>query len=279
MLKKMTMLMEGAGEGGGSWRDALPENLRNDPSIATFKDVSALVQSHIETKALVGKSIRPLGQTATAEEKKQYVEKLLQADPALVYAPDGDEEASKRLMRRLGRPEKPEEYVFDDTAVTAAGLKPDELRALAVTTGLTKTQAAALAKVMVDANMEAKRVLSVERQALDQEWGAAKEERVLAAKAAAMKMGLHEVDVAGLTPKQLKAFYGVSKAIGVQASEFREHGAGLHGARLSPSEAQLEMQSIMGRKEYFNPKPAERGEHEKLKARVAQLMPMAYPEG
>lgn len=39
----------GAG-GGASWRDALPEPLRADPSLANFADIGALAQGYVDTK-------------------------------------------------------------------------------------------------------------------------------------------------------------------------------------------------------------------------------------
>ena len=37
-----------------SWRDSLPEDLKGDPSLQSFKDIPALAKSFIETKRMVG---------------------------------------------------------------------------------------------------------------------------------------------------------------------------------------------------------------------------------
>lgn len=270
---KMNLLMSPEGDpGGGDWRAALPDDLKNDATLANYKTVPEVAKALVETKRLVGSSIRPLGQNATAEEKKQYVEKLLQTDPALIYAPDGDEDAAKRLYKKLGRPEKPDEYKFDEDAVTAAGLKPVELRALAATAGLTQKQAEALAKVMVDANLEMKRGASLEQQTLDSKWGAAKEERTLAAKAAALKMGLNDQEIAGLRPKQLEAFYNVAKAVGVNQNEFRQHGTG-NVPPLDREEAKQELAKIRGNEVYWN-RHKNPAEHERLTKRATELTKM-----
>lgn len=273
MYGKMKWLMNQEGGDPGAWLSSLPPELQTDPTIVNFKGkpVAELAKAHVETKALVGRSIRPLGQNATAEEKKQFVEKLLQVEPALIYAPDGDEEASKRLFKKLGRPDKPEDYKFDEDAVTAAGLKPSDLRALAVTAGLTQAQAAQLAKVMVDANLEVKRQNDLAARALAEKWGAAKEERTLAAKAAAMKMGLNEQEIAGLTPRQLEAFYGVAKAVGVNQNEFREH----NNSRppLDREEAKQELARIRSNEVYWN-KHKNPAEHDRLTKRATELTRM-----
>lgn len=267
-MKKMMMLMSPE----DSWFSGLPDGLKGDPNITKYKSVEELARGHTEAVKLIGSSIRPLGQNATPEEKKAFVERLLQAEPALIYAPDGDEEASKRLFKKLGRPDRPEEYKFDEQAVTAAGLNPSDLRSLAVTAGLTQQQAASLAKVMVDANMEVKRVTTLEQQALDQKWGAAKEERTLTAKAAALKMGLNEREISTLTPKELESWYNVGKAIGVSQNEFRQNGFDTK-PRLTPDEIDAEMNAIRAKPAYFNPhtNPAE---HKQLVARMTELTVM-----
>lgn len=273
MNNKMKWLMNQEGApAGGDWRATLPENLRNDPTIVNYKTVEDVAKALVETKALVGRSIRPLGQNATPEEKKQYVEKLLQSDPALIYAPDGDEEAAKRLFKKLGRPDKPDDYKFDEEAATAAGLKPSDLRALAVTAGLTQAQASQLAKVMVDANLETKRQTTLAAAALKERWGAAHEERTLSAKAAAMKMGLNEQEVAALSPRQLEAFYGVARAVGVNQNEFREHGTHVV-APLTPEEAQAELATLRAKPEFWA-KHLNPAEHARLNKRATELTKM-----
>ena len=52
------------------WRAGLPEELRADKSIETFKDVAGLVQSYIATKKMVGAraEVRPLTKDSTPEQ-------------------------------------------------------------------------------------------------------------------------------------------------------------------------------------------------------------------
>jgi hypothetical protein len=256
------------------WRAALPENLRADPSLASFKDVGALAQSFVETKSLVGKSIRPPGPDAAPDVRKEFVNRMLQLEPALVYAPDGDPEAINRMWKRLGKPEKPEEYEVPEI-VKEAGLNTDELRALAVTGGLTKAQFKGLAEVMAKATLEQKRVTALERIALEEEWGAAKEERTLAARAAALKMGLTEPEANALSPRQLKVFANVAKAVGVDRNEFRRQGDGADNGALDPSEAKRQMEEIRANPDYFDAfkNPAQ---HRALVARMSKLAEMAY---
>lgn len=281
-MHRMKWLMEqhsennGGGGGAPDWRAALPEAIRNDPSLSSFKDVGALAQSFIETKGLVGRSIRPPGPDAAPEAKKEFVNRLLQLEPALVYAPENDPESVNRLWKRLGKPEKVEEYELPE-AVKEAGIEAKDLVALAVTAGLTKNQLKQIAETMAKATLEQKRLSALDRVALEQEWGAAKEERTLAAKAAALKMGLSEADVAAMTPKQMRAFANVAKAIGVNNNEFRRQVDGTTPADgpLDPAEAKRQMNDIRADPDFFdayrNP-----GRHNDLVAKMRKLSAMAY---
>lgn len=56
-----------------SWRDSLPEDLKADKSLESFKDVGALAKSFVETKKLVGqKALAVPGDGATPEEKAAF---------------------------------------------------------------------------------------------------------------------------------------------------------------------------------------------------------------
>jgi hypothetical protein len=256
------------------WHETLPEELKSDPSLKDFKDPASLAKSYVETKALVGKSIRPPGDGAAADVKKKFVDDLLRIEPALIYAPDGDKDALDRMWKKLGKPAKPEEYDFPDAA-KAAGLNETDLRNLAAKTGLTKAQFNEIVGTMTAAALESKRLAALERVSLEQEWGDAKEERTLAAQAAALKMGLTEDDVKSLTPRQLRVFHNVAKAVGVNNGEFRRQGESASDAPLDPTEAMRQMDEIRSNPDYFDPfrNPAA---HRVLVAKMSKLAESAY---
>ncbi|HXG17176.1 MAG TPA: hypothetical protein VNK50_13070 [Calidithermus sp.] len=79
------------------WRAALPEELRRDKSLESFRDIAALAKSYIETKRLVGASVRLPGPEAKPEEWEAF-------------------------WGRLGRPAEPAQYL-------AQGVKLPELPA------------------------------------------------------------------------------------------------------------------------------------------------------
>lgn len=55
-----------------SWRDALPDDVRADKSLESFKDVGGLAKSYIETKKLVGQKSAVPGKDAKPEEIAAY---------------------------------------------------------------------------------------------------------------------------------------------------------------------------------------------------------------
>lgn len=70
-----------------SWRDTLPEDLKADKSLESFKDVGALAKSYVETKKLVGVkqdgALKVPGPEATPEERQAFAKALgVPATPA-----------------------------------------------------------------------------------------------------------------------------------------------------------------------------------------------------
>ena len=115
----------GASAATASWRDALPPELRDAPSLTKFNDPAALAKSYVEAEALIGrKGIIP----PKADDPPEVVAKFREA---------------------LGVPEKPEGYDLaapegvppavwhDDTAKAfraqahALGLTPEQAKGLA----------------------------------------------------------------------------------------------------------------------------------------------------
>jgi hypothetical protein len=81
------------------WRQGLPEDIRGDKSLESFKDVSSLAKSYIHAQKMVG------------SEKISVPNK---------YATEDDWNA---VYEKLGRPKTADEYKFDVKDVDAEGLK------------------------------------------------------------------------------------------------------------------------------------------------------------
>lgn len=92
------------GNTGGtpSWRDSLPEDIKNDPSILPFSDLTNFTKSFISTKALVGKKgIIPPGEKATDEEWGRFYKDLGQPelDKYEIKAPEGRDVSPETITK------------------------------------------------------------------------------------------------------------------------------------------------------------------------------------
>ena len=104
------------------WRSGLPEDIRNDPSLADIKDVGAMAKSYINGQKLIGKNRISLpGEGATDEEWSAF-------------------------HSQLGRPDQSNLYDFGERPALPDGLEYDEgfetaYKDLAFKAGLTPQQA------------------------------------------------------------------------------------------------------------------------------------------
>lgn len=119
-----------------SWRDSLPEDLKADKSLESFKDIGALAKSFVETKKLVGAKSGPPKDDAPAEEWNRW-------------------------HTANGRPETPDKYEITRPEGVPEHIVPDEVmmgkaKALFHSLGLNQKQVSALVA------FDAERALRVE---------------------------------------------------------------------------------------------------------------------
>lgn len=260
-----------------AWRSGLPEELKTAPALKDIKDVATLAKAFVDTKALVGASLRPPGADATPEARREFIAKLQEKAPELVLIPDGDDETSKlardAAWARLGRPKEAKDY-----AAPADAELPEEvleaLRKEALEEGLTKSQFAARAKRAAEAIVTSAHARKEATSALKRELGAAFDERTAAAAALASKLGfpaeiVSDLKAGTVAPNVFHAFDKVARGFGEERNVAGQ-GPGRAG-KLTPSEAKAQRDEIMLRPEYFDPKPAQLGVHAALVAKVREL--------
>ena len=67
----------GAGGGGASWRDSLPSDLKDSPTLSKFSDVGNLGKAYIELQKKIGeRAIFKPGPQASPEEKRAFLEAI-----------------------------------------------------------------------------------------------------------------------------------------------------------------------------------------------------------
>ena len=95
-----------------SFLDSLPEDLRSESSLQSFKDTGALAKSYINAQKLIGSSVRIPADDASPEAKQEFLNKIKGID-GVVVKPTGDEEKGD-FFNKLGRPEDKEGYKLQD---------------------------------------------------------------------------------------------------------------------------------------------------------------------
>ncbi len=192
------------------WRDGLPEELREEPSLSLFKDVGSLAKSYVHAQKLRNEKglIRP--------------------------ADDAPEEEWNVFYAAIGRPETPDKYEFSEASLPEGHEIDPEMeksfREQAHKVGLTKSQAATLRdwylKHSTDTISGFEALLKERRDqaetTLRKEWGAKFEENLDRARAALhqfvppenMQETLTALDSGpGNDPALIKLFYNIAEAM------------------------------------------------------------------
>jgi len=114
--------------------ESFPEEIRADPGLQSFNDVGSIAKSYLETKRMVGDSIRMPAKDVSAEDAQKWWQ-----DTAPKLAERGFLET---------KPASPENYEFNLNGTTPEVLKNDpllkEYRTIAHSMGLSNKQANAL---------------------------------------------------------------------------------------------------------------------------------------
>tara|TARA_B100000085_G_scaffold73255_1_gene65713 strand:+ start:620 stop:1498 length:879 start_codon:yes stop_codon:yes gene_type:complete len=145
-----------------SWRDSLPEDIRDHKSISHFTDVGALAKSYMNAQSMIGKDkIVIPGQSATEEEWRE-------------------------TYTKLGLPATSSEYQFDSNAGLGENMEVDEnligwFKEVAHKVGLNNSQAQSLIEQWNANNSElasmneetARQSQEASAKQLRQEWGQA----------------------------------------------------------------------------------------------------------
>lgn len=225
---------QGSG-GGASWRDALPEDLRNDPSLTPYQDLIGLAKSHVHAQKMIGRDKIPVpGKDATDD------------DWNTVYS-------------KLGRPESPDKYDLK----LPEGVKPDDphamaLKAMAHKAGMNPRQLQAVMDWMQTTTGEAaktqKQVYEQEFNAgidaLKKEWGAAFDRELRRMDAAIEHFGGEELDAVlkhpGIPNKVRFALAKALAKVGSTLAEDQMRGGGNgQGMGMTPAEMQAKVADLM----------------------------------
>jgi hypothetical protein len=246
----------------GDWRTNLPDPIRSEKALSTFKDVGSLAKSYLEMTKLQGNSIRLPG-------------------------PDAKEDDWNRIFTKLGRPEAPDKYevawpenvpgVFEWSDETKS-----EFLAEAHKAGLNNRQVQNLldwnarSATTIRRNVEALGEQTVSE--LREKWGGNYERNISVSQRAAQKLGGQElIDILESTGLgNHKVFIELFHRIGKMMIEDEMMPAEFDGIQ-NGEDALAEVQKIMGdaKGPYWN---RQHPEHDSTVAKVKALFERAYNE-
>lgn len=254
------------------WRSSLPEDIRGNPALASYKDIASLAKSHIHAQSFIGadKIVIP-GKDATAEQRVEF-------------------------FKRLGRPDDAKGYEFKaPEGVDAASVSEERLnswRGRLHELGLTKSQGEALINAYAGeefaAIAESKKLredrLAADQVACQKLFGDKYDENINFVRIALGEFASDDlyktIDEAGLSnnPHFVKAFADIGRKLAGDGRPMGTSSHSLGGSIGSPEQAQLEITrmqndpavtaALMDRS---NPR------HHEVVARRGELFKMAFP--
>ena len=185
------------------WRSALPPELRENPTIQDTKSVEALAKRLVDTKSMLGQSIRIPSEDASPEDIQAFRQSLVEKKLGLMPIPDNeDTESLTGVYRALGMPEDASGYVGPEQWAGVDESRYNFLAEQAHKAGLTKKQFQDLTNNIAQADNQMIESVRQERDAelsqLKNEWGRAFDQKY---------------QRAGVIAKQLEAPEGLINAL------------------------------------------------------------------
>ena len=233
-----------------SWRDSLPEELKDHKGLADVKDVGGLAQQFLDSQQMIGQSIRVPGEDAGEDAWKAFHEKLTTKVPNLIPMPDVENaETMSTLYNKLGRPEDATGYEHPE-GVDATVMK--DFAELAHGLGLSKSQYSKMVGKLQEftaAKQEAASEAFVNGiRELKQEWGIVYEDNLQIVDAVMKGTGapkeMLELAANGKLPAEATRWlHGIGKQLGTEGINFNKDE---FSTRVAPAEARARVAEIMG---------------------------------
>lgn len=244
---------------GNEWREMLqsvaPEyvnewdEFKNADSPEKFFDQ---IRNH---RSMLGQSVRIPSGDAGREQMEEFYSKIQSKVPGLMRTPDPDQpEQVKDVFRKLGAPEKPDDYKLDSNS----DLDPETLgayRRMAHEAGLTKEQFQKFTGQLFSTEAERAKQLADQREqdsaALRGEWGGAYEQRSTIAASVARKTGAPDALVAAVEKGEadsstMRWLYGLSQQFGQEGVNFTNN----QEAVSTPAEIEGQISDILSNNQH-----------------------------
>lgn len=265
----------------GTWRESLPEDLREVGSLKDIPDVATLAKAYTDAQSFIGRSVRIPGEDASEDVWSDFKGKLTKV-PGIAQVPteDSSPEDWAAFYGQMGRPEESTGYNVGESS------DPDTDAAILEQfhkVGLSNNQATAMMEWMRSGNEQVDAQYTKAREEavgeLKTEWGDAYDNKIADARNALRTYGgdalIQELDESGLgnSPALIRAFAGV----GANLAEAGPIGDGGQRAfAMTPSEALEQISEVLGNASHpYNDQT--HPSHDQAVQRMSTLYQAAYP--
>jgi hypothetical protein len=229
---------------------------RDHSSLQDINDVAALAKSYVETKAMVGSSIRTPSKDATPQERQEYWDKLINNDPELMMKPDfQNKDQSREFFRTIGLPEDETKYTIPE-GVDLPDEVTQELTKMGYKINMTDSQVSEMLQEFSDRQTQTNtmntELYDSDMNQLKGKWGQAMDDRTAAAKQA------NEQFYPGrpfdsLTGGELESLFNISKAMTGKGAPAAGDAGGIPSDAMTPGEAKERADILLKRAQNAKP--------------------------
>lgn len=241
-----------------SWRDELPDDLKESPSLKDVQDIGSLAKQFVDLQAHLGNSIRVPSKEAGAEDRKSFYDKIIKHAPDLMVRPDvSTPEAKDALMTMLGRPGDGKDYELPEGSTVGEELI-GIIRKSAHQAGLSKEQfkgiVASINELSVAEQKKVKQALLDAHSTIDKEWGLKKDHNMKLASTIAAVTGAPKALVEAINKGEagietLNWLLGLAARFPSEEMQIINQEGGGSG-KMTPAEAKSRINEIRANKEH-----------------------------
>lgn len=268
---------------GGTWRESLPEDLREAGSLKDIPDIPTLAKAYTDAQSYIGRSIRIPGEDAGDDTWTDFNAKLMNV-PGVAKVPTSESSPEEwaSFYTTMGRPESAADYRIERPEGMQAGEAEAPLLEKLHELGLNSGQASELVNWMNQGvgvvDEDSQRSQAEALASLKDDWGQAFDTKLKDAKAALQVYGdenlANELNNTGLgnNVQLIRAFAEIGKGF---SEDPAIQAGGTKSMGMTPSEAKTQIEEIQansGHAYFDDSNPA----HASAVERMQKLYQAAY---
>jgi len=259
------------------WKESIPEQLRDAPFFAKANSLDEALEGIKNSAQWQGNSIRIPGPDASPDQIKEFRKKAAERIDGLMEVPVADDPDSyKSVLRKLGMPEKADDYGDLEGKTNA------EIRQLAHEAGLTVQQYkqifGKLAETTEQQAVQAQRQHKEQMESLKEDWGRAYDKRVAAVKNVAEEFGfpadvVEKISAGEMRADFYQALYRIAEKVQPPGAVSANNGK-QELMELSPQEIQQQIVEINRNPDFMDRMSPN---HKYLVEKKVKLMTLLHP--